>query len=101
MKIDLLQAAREGAADTQCLLQDRWDFHWQRSYTYDAPIEALPVLHAGDKLALRCTYDNSMGNERLATEYRARGLTLSEIVLGEKTTDEMCLAIPRVLLPAR
>ena len=34
----------ERGNDTQCLLQDKWDFHWQRMYTYAAPVEKLPTL---------------------------------------------------------
>lgn len=58
------------------------------------------MLHAGDKLALRCTYDNSMFNRRLAAEYRERGLAPKEVVLGPDKLDEMCMFIPRVLVPA-
>jgi hypothetical protein len=93
MKIDLVRGA-----DSQCLLEDRWDFHWQRMYSYDAPVERLPTLQTGDKLNLRCTYDNSMQNRRLATEYQARGLSPQPLTLGEQTLDEMCLVIPQLLI---
>ncbi len=93
VKIDL-----EKKGDTQCLLQDRWDFHWQRMYTYASPIETLPTLDPGDKIRLRCTYDNTMGNRRLAAEYRARELQPMDIHLGEETLDEMCLAITQLLV---
>jgi Copper type II ascorbate-dependent monooxygenase, N-terminal domain/Copper type II ascorbate-dependent monooxygenase, C-terminal domain len=53
LKVDLL---RDGAE--LCLLQDRWDFHWQRVYAFDAPMDHLPTVRAGDKIRLRCTYDN-------------------------------------------
>ena len=33
---------------------------------YDAPIESLPSIKGGDKLYLRCTYDNSLGNPHVA-----------------------------------
>ena len=59
-----------------------------------------PTLHAGDKVGLRCTYDNSMLNRRLAEEYRARGLPPMDIVLGQDKLNEMCLFIPRVLVDA-
>jgi hypothetical protein len=93
VKVDL-----DRAGDSQCLLQDKWDFHWQRMYTYAAPVEKLPTLQASDKIKLRCTYDNSMSNRRLATEYRARGLVPMDIKLGEETIDEMCLVIPQLLI---
>jgi hypothetical protein len=93
VKIDL-----EKKGDTQCLLQDRWDFHWQRMYTYASPVEKLPTLDPGDKLKLRCTYDNTMNNRRLGAEYRARGLQPMDIHLGEETLDEMCLAVTQLLV---
>jgi len=96
VKVDL-----ERGADGQCLLQDRWDFHWQRLYTYAAPVEQLPTLEPGDKIKLRCTYDNAMTNRRLGPELKARGLTPMDIRLGEETLDEMCLALPQLLVKAQ
>jgi hypothetical protein len=93
VKVDL-----ERAGASQCLLQDKWDFHWQRMYTYAAPVAQLPTLEPGDKIKLRCTYDNSMMNRRLGAEYQARGLTPMDLHLGEQTTDEMCLVIPQLLV---
>lgn len=93
VKVDL-----EKAGDSQCLLQDRWDFHWQRMYAYAAPVTKLPTLDPGDKIRLRCTYDNSMANLRLGAEYRARGLQPIDLGLGEETLDEMCLVIPQLLV---
>jgi hypothetical protein len=87
----------EHDGDRQCLLEDKWDFHWQRMYTYAAPPENLPTLEPGDKISVRCTYDNSMQNRRLGAEYKARGLVPMDIHLGEQTLDEMCLFIPQVL----
>lgn len=93
MKIEL-----ERGDDKQCLLQDRWDFHWQRMYTYKAPVEQLPTLLAGDTLKMRCTYDNTMENRRLGPEYKARNLQPVDLRLGEQTTDEMCVVIPQLLI---
>lgn len=93
VKVDL-----EKAGDSQCLLQDRWDFHWQRMYAYAAPVTKLPTLDPGDTIRLRCTYDNSMANRRLGAEYRARGLQPIDLGLGEETLDEMCLVIPQLLV---
>lgn len=88
----------ERGTDTQCLLQDKWDFHWQRMYTYAAPVERLPTLEPGDRIKLRCTYDNTMKNRRLAAEYAARKLQPMDLFLGEETLDEMCLVIPQLLV---
>ena len=93
VKIDL-----DRGGDSQCLLQDKWDFHWQRMYTYDASVEKLPTLEPGDKIKMRCTYDNAMSNRRLGPELKARGLTPAAIHLGEQTLDEMCLVIPQLLV---
>jgi hypothetical protein len=90
------------SADTQCLLEDRWDFHWQRMYTYTAAeIEMLPTLEPGDKVRLRCTYDNSMANRRLGPEYKARGLSPMDVHLGEGTLEEMCLLVLQLLVKVR
>ena len=86
MKLDVLRADSQ-----QCLLQDQWDVHWQRVYTYDAPIDQLPVLYGGEKLRLRCTYDNSMMNRRLAPELWSRGLPPIDLKLGDQSLDEMCM----------
>jgi hypothetical protein len=93
VKVDL-----ERGADSQCLLQDKWDFHWQRMYTYASAVERLPTLEPGDRIQLRCTYDNSLSNRRLATELANRGLSPVDIHLGEQTLDEMCLVIPQLLI---
>ncbi|HSO36773.1 MAG TPA: hypothetical protein VLT33_29810 [Labilithrix sp.] len=93
VKVDL-----ERGADSQCLLQDKWDFHWQRMYTYAAPVEKLQTLEPGDKIKLRCTYDNSMANRRLGPELKSRWLSPIDIRLGEQTLDEMCLVIPQLLV---
>lgn len=90
--VDVKVELEQGGA-RQCLLQDKWDFHWQRVYSYSAPaIEALPALRFGDKLHVRCTYDNTMSNPRLAEEYRARGLVPMDLSFGNETLDEMCFA---------
>lgn len=60
-----------------------WDFHWQGSYRLVTPIE----IRAGDKVRLRCTYDNTAAHRREA------GLDPAPTVVtwGEGTQDEMCL----------
>ncbi|MFL5307054.1 MAG: hypothetical protein ACJ8F1_17690 [Polyangia bacterium] len=88
-----------GTDADQCLLAiPHWDFDWQRVYRYDAPIDQLPAVGPGDVMTIRCTYDNTMGNPKLAASLHEQGLTQPQNVqLGETTLDEMCLA-PTVLL---
>jgi hypothetical protein len=77
----------------QCLLQEpAWNFDWQRGYTYDAPIEQLPIIRGGDTVEIRCSYDNTLQNPKLAAALEEANITLPRpIHLGETTTDEMCL----------
>jgi hypothetical protein len=81
-----------------CLLETQWNFHWQHMYEYDAPLDRLPLLATGQKLRLRCVYDNSMQNPHLATELLARRMPVHDIELGDGTFDEMCLFIPQLLV---
>lgn len=93
-KVTILRAkAAPGQPAEECLLQEpNWSFDWQRGYQYDAPIEALPSISPGDKLEMRCTYDNSMGNLKLKAALAEKGKREPEDVrLGEETLDEMCL----------
>ncbi len=56
-----------------CLLDiPAWDFHWLGAYALREPVRLDP----GDKLSLRCTWDNP---------------TMNEVSWGEGTGDEMCL----------
>ncbi len=95
MKVSL-ESAEGGAGGTaeQCLVQTpRWDFSWQRAFYYDVPIEELPRLHGGDKLKMRCTYDNSTDNPFLVKALKEQHLPAPvDVHLGETTLDEMCLA---------
>ena len=60
-------------AGDQCLVDiPSWNFHWQQSYFFTNP---LPIS-IGTRLSLSCTWDNP---------------SASDVVWGEKTTDEMCL----------
>lgn len=88
-----------GTSADQCLLAiPHWDFDWQRMYRYDAPIDQLPAVSPGDVMTIRCTYDNTLDNPKLAASLEEQGLTQPQTVqLGETTLDEMCLA-PIVLL---
>jgi len=86
----------------ECLIQlPHWDFDWQRRYDYDAPIEQMLRIRAGDKLDIRCTYDNTMSNEKVASSLLERGIAAPRPVsLGESTLDEMCLVSVTALVPA-
>lgn len=81
--------------DEQCLVHTpRWDFNWQRAYAFEGDVEELPVVHAGDTLTMRCTYDNSLGNPFVREALNAQGLSEpQDVVLGEETLDEMCLGV--------
>ncbi len=90
VKVDL-----EHAGDRQCLLEDKWDFHWQRMYTYAAPPEKLPTLEPGDKISLRCTYDNSMQNRRLGAEYKAQASFRWTSIWESKHSTRCASSFPR------
>lgn len=88
---------------SECLLQiPRWDFDWQRRYDYDAPIDQLPQVKSGDQFNIRCTYDNTMSNPKVATSLLEQGIAAPRAVsLGESTLDEMCLVALTALYPAQ
>ncbi len=79
----------------ECLLQTpRWDFQWQQLYSYAADIDDLPRVHPGDKVSLRCTYNNSLTNPFVVKALAEQGLDQPQDVnLGEATLDEMCLGV--------
>lgn len=97
-KVSLVHA--DGSSE--CLIQlPHWDFDWQRRYDYDASINDMLSVRAGDRLDIRCTYDNTMANEKVATSLLERGIAAPRAVsLGETTLDEMCLVSVTVLVPA-
>ena len=84
-----------GVLAEECLLQTpRWDFQWQRGYNYAADLDDLPRVHPGDKVSLRCTYDNSLGNPFVVQALAEQGLDApKDVHLGESTLDEMCLGV--------
>ncbi|MBZ5715310.1 hypothetical protein [Nannocystis pusilla] len=85
----------DGEPANECLLQTPgWDFNWQRTYSYDAPLDDVPRVSAGDELYLRCNYNNSMSNPHVVAALAEQGLAApKDVVLGEETLDEMCLAV--------
>src|SRR5262249_9567536 len=87
LKVDI---QREGSGADDCMLQSQWDIHWQRVYSYASSIEQMPLVNPGDRLRLRCTYDNTMGNRRLGPVLDAQGLVPTDVLLGNTTLSEMC-----------
>jgi hypothetical protein len=103
MKIDILRDTAYSQQPVQeCLLHTpKWDFNWQRLYQFDEedPLE-LPRLRGGDTLQLRCTYDNTLGNDAVAEALEEAGETEpADVYLGQGTLDEMCLGIFGVVFP--
>lgn len=93
---------RGGAGgEEECLLHDPgYRFDFQNIYGYDGSAGAWPVVRPGDRLAARCTYDNSASNPYLGLHLEASGTaTASDITWGEETGDEMCMARIGILLP--
>lgn len=97
MRIEVDRGPTVADADprSECLLETpKWDFHWQRGYTYDTDIDKLPRLHGLDKLRMRCVYNNSMSNPFLAEALAEQNLNAPhDVTLGEATLDEMCLGV--------
>lgn len=87
---------------TECLVQTPdWNFAWQRGYMYDAKIQDLPRFLPGDKLHMRCTYDNSTDNPYVLKALKDQNLPSPiDVSLGESTLDEMCLAVLPLLYKA-
>jgi hypothetical protein len=98
MRIEIDRSGRlggnlQGDPVSECLLETpRWDFSWQRGYGYDAALDKLPSLRAGDVLRMRCTYNNTMDNPHVRQALAEQGLSAPrDVRLGEQTLDEMCL----------
>ncbi len=103
MKISITR--KEPTADApkeECLVQTPdWDFNWQRSYVYDAPVESLPPLSGGDVVKFRCTYDNSTDNPFVVRALEEANMSSPiDVVYGEgNTLDEMCLGGVPIIYP--
>jgi hypothetical protein len=63
-----------------------WDFGWQRTYMLRKPV----TLNPGEKLALRCQWDNSPENQPIIEGIR---IIPRDVRWGEGTFDEMCLGV--------
>ena len=78
-----------------CLVHvPKYDFEWQLTYMYDAPIAQLPNIKPSDTLVIECTYDNSDSNPFFQEYLSTAGIDESvNVGVGENTLDEMCTGI--------
>lgn len=94
---DEIQASIEpaGGGSSACLIDiPRWDFHWQQMYSLSesARVEAKK----GDRIRLRCTYDNSAANQPVVGGSKKAP---EDVTWGEGTLDEMCLLYIGAMVP--
>jgi hypothetical protein len=90
------------SGDTECLVDSKWNFDWQRTYTYDAPIEDLPLFDAASNVMVSCHWDNTFANTNLPRLlHDANVVAPYDVQLGLNTTDEMCLADFGLVFPSR
>ncbi|MSQ82273.1 MAG: monooxygenase [Myxococcales bacterium] len=82
--IDLTALPAVGAPDILIRILN-WDFNWQRLYFLAQPAK----VHQGDKVRVRCQWDNSAANQPIVD---GKKLPPKELHWGEGTYDEMCLA---------
>lgn len=86
--------------DDECLIDSAWNFDWQRSYTYDADLDKLPLFDPSSKVTVSCQWDNTFGNPNLPRLLYNSGLVAPyDVRLGLTTRDEMCLADFGVITP--
>jgi hypothetical protein len=98
-------AARGNQPKDECLANVRWNFDWQRTYRYDAPVDQLPTISLGDRLEITCKWNNTIENpfvQRMLHDANMPPQAV-DIALGEQMTNEMCLEIFGILfdLPAQ
>lgn len=88
-------SARGADPANECLANGGWNFDWQRTYIYDAPLDSLPSLEAGDKIEISCRWNNTIENPFVQRMLHDSNLPPHpiDITLGEQTTNEMCLEI--------
>jgi hypothetical protein len=95
-------AARGTDPQTECLANGGWNFDWQRTYQYDAPLDKLPSVAAGDVIDIQCKWNNTLDNpfvQRMLNDSNLPPQPI-DISLGEQTTNEMCLEIFGLSIPA-
>jgi len=87
-------SARGTDPQTECLANGNWNFDWQRTYLYDAPLDQLPGLRPGDTIDMKCTWNNTLDNPFVQRALKDAGLVAPvDVQLGETSLDEMCLEI--------
>jgi len=88
-------APRGTDPQSECLANGNWNFDWQRTYVYDAPLDQLPSVQAGDVIDVQCHWNNTLENPFVQRALADQGLNAPiDISLGEGgSTDEMCLEI--------
>ena len=94
-------AARGTDPQTECLANGGWNFDWQRTYIYDAPIDQLPSIEAGDTIEIACKWNNTIQHPFVQRMLHDSNLPPHpiDIKLGEQTTNEMCLEIFGLAVP--
>jgi hypothetical protein len=94
-------SARLDDPQTECLANGGWNFDWQRTYQYDAPLDKLPTVQPGDVIDVKCSWDNTIENPFVQRMLADSGLSQPiDVRLGEQTTNEMCLEIFGLAIPA-
>jgi len=97
----LVTVKHQGNEPDECLIHTpNYRFDFQRDYVYDGPRNQLPVIHPGERVDVRCTYDNTTDNPFMPAHLAASGATEPQDVWwGETTGDEMCMAIVGLIVP--
>lgn len=92
----------QGDSYDDCMLHTpNYSFEWQRLYSFDTELDQMPLAIGGDKIYLRCSYDNSMNNPYVVEALKDQGLDAPiDVVLGEETLDEMCLGVFGIAIPS-
>lgn len=88
-------APRGSDPQNECLANGNWNFDWQRTYIYNAPLDQLPSVQTGDTIDVQCRWNNTIENPFVQRALADQGLNAPvDISLGEGgSTDEMCLEI--------
>ncbi len=77
------KAIRPDGQEEPLVWIEKWDFNWQDKFVYSTPLE----LTKGTRLDLEAWFDNSADNPHNRSDPPQR------VLLGEESTDEMCLMI--------